>query len=428
MSTTNAICPYFYIDNNGDKHHCVHHIYRNGRFCIFHDTEVQHKGRHFYDALEALISDGNQKVLDLKGFVFPKIVYTQEVFTKEVDLRNASFHGIARFDRCEFKSKVQMVGTQFKDLAFFQGSVFHGKIQLLGTKFEGKTVFVGATFNQKAVIHGSKFLENVSFQGANYFEDCSMQLDSFSKDADFQQACFKKNADFTKTIFHRRAHFAETRFEGEIIFNEVNFGLAKELRGKGISFDGAILETSNFWGMRRLNSYSFRNSFLINCNFSGIKLDNCDFTGAVLKSPHTTDWSCDENTLRNTKYIYSDYTVTECVDGSGVPLKKYNINEDSRIPSSGEFLDINHKDFSLLDYAKEPYRWEYLLHFPQEIQTGIVNYINFFKDYSRVTEGINIDLATATCGEKMALGEIQWVKLLPASPEAGQILVEVNPT
>jgi len=29
--------------------------------------------------------------------------------------------------------------------------------------------------------------------------------------------------------------------------------------------------------------------------------------------------------------------------------------------------------------------------------------------------------------ETTALGEIQWVKLLPASPEAGQILEEANP-
>lgn len=28
----------------------------------------------------------------------------------------------------------------------------------------------------------------------------------------------------------------------------------------------------------------------------------------------------------------------------------------------------------------------------------------------------------------LALGEIEWVKLLPAPPGAGQILVEANPT
>lgn len=401
MQNSNAICPYFYIDNNGDKHHCVHTIYRSRSTCVFHDPDVASKGRHFYDALEKLFSDPNSKIIDLKGFVFPKIVYTKKIFDSDIDLRGATFSSLARFDGCEFKNKVQMVGTVFRDKAFFQGCTFHGKVQLTGVKFEGKSIFVGAAFLQKAVFHGVKYSENATFQGANFHEDCIIQLNTFYGDADFQQTRFHKKADFTKTIFRRRVHFGEARFEGEILFNEVNSGVLKELKGNGISFDGAVLETSNFFGMKQLDSYSFRKAFLINCNFSGIEFRSCDFTGAVFKSPHTSGWMPDDETLRNTKYIYSDYEASESIDENGTVSKKYSAKEEARIPTSGSFLDENNKNFSLLDYAKEPHKWEYLLSFPEEIQTGIVNYINFFKDYSRITEGIDIDLATATYGDKV---------------------------
>ena len=401
MQNNNAKCPYFYIDNNGDKHHCIHTNYRSKSTCIFHDPDVGSKGRHFYDALEILFSDPNSRIIDLKGFVFPKIVYTKKIFDNDVDLRGAIFSSSARFDGCEFKSKVQMVGTVFKDMAFFQGCDFHGKVQLTGVKFEGKTIFVGAAFQQKAVFHGVKYSELATFNGANFHEDCIFQLNTFYGDADFQNTKFQKNVDFNKTIFRKRGHFGEAHFEGEISFNEVNSGILKELKGGSISFDGAVLETYNFWGMKRLNSYSFRNTFLINCNFSGIELKNCDFTGAVFKSPHTSGWMPDDETLHNTKYIYSDYEASESIDESGAVSKKYSAKEETRIPTAGSFLDENNTNFSLLDYAKEPHKWEYLLDFPEEIQTGIINYINFFKDYSRITEGISIDLATATYGDKV---------------------------
>lgn len=148
MQNSNAKCPYFYIDNNGDKHHCVHTIYRSRSTCIFHDPDVGSKGRHFYDALEKLFADPDSKIIDLKGFVFPKIIYTKKAFDNEVDLRGATFQGLARFDGCEFKNKVQMFATVFKDMAFFQGCSFHGKVQLMNVKFEGKSIFVGAAFHQ----------------------------------------------------------------------------------------------------------------------------------------------------------------------------------------------------------------------------------------------------------------------------------------
>lgn len=401
MQNDNAKCPYFYIDNNGDKHHCVHTIYRNKSTCIFHYLDVGSKERHFNDALEKLFSDPISKTIDLKGFVFPKIIYTKKTFDNDVDLRGATFLGSAKFDGCEFKSKLQMVGTVFKDMAFFQGCTFHGKVQLTGVRFEGKSIFVGAAFQQKAVFHGVKYSELATFNGASFHEDCIFQLNTFYGDADFQNTKFQKNADFTKTIFRKRVHFGKARFEGEICFNEVNSGILKELKGTSISFDGAVLETSNFGEMKRLNSYSFRNAFLINCNFSGLDLKNCDFTGAVFKSPHTSGWTPDDDTLHNTKYIYTDYSTSESIDEDGAVAKKYSAKEESRIPTAGNFLDENNNNFSLLDYTKEPHRWEYLLSFPEEIQTGIVNYINFFKDYSRITEGINIDLATATYGDKV---------------------------
>ena len=294
-----------------------------------------------------------------------------------------------------------MFATVFKDMAFFQGCSFHGKVQLMNVKFEGKSIFVGAAFHQQAVFHSVKYSDLTTFNGAIFHKDCIFQLNTFYGDADFQHTKFQKNVDFTKTIFRERVHFGEARFEGEICFNEVNSGILKELKGTSISFDGAVLETSNFGEMKRLDSYSFRNAFLINCNFSGIELKNCDFTGAVFKSPHTSGWVPDDDTLHNTKYIYTDYATSESIDEDGSISKKYSAKEGTRIPTVGNFLDENNNNFSLIDYTKEPHRWEYLLSFPEEIQTGIVNYINFFKDYSRITEGINIDLATTTYGDKV---------------------------
>jgi uncharacterized protein YjbI with pentapeptide repeats len=125
--------------------------------------------------------------------------------------------------------------------------------------------------------------------------------------------------------------------------------------------------------MQELKNLSFKNSFLISCNFSNKNIINCNFTGAVLKANHTRGWSLDELTIQNTKFVYTNYTVIIDKTGGDDERKIYKVDKESRVPAEGIFGDASNPEFTLKTYLKEPYKWDYLLEFPPEIRTGLLN-------------------------------------------------------
>jgi len=157
----------------------------------------------------------------------------------------------------------------------------------MGCKFKNRAIFVGGSFAGKAVFHGCKFPRLAAFENRTFQDEAIFQTNTFFEDADFRNSRFNGPVDFTGTHFHKRFNFANAQFTNEIKLSDVNIALLKSLPGTGIVFDGAVLETANFWQIERLERYSFKNSFLISCSFAEKEIIDCDFTGAVFKSVHT---------------------------------------------------------------------------------------------------------------------------------------------
>lgn len=405
----NRRCEYTYIDNNGTRTRCPHDIGKHPKYCIFHDPFVTEKAARFYHALDELIyrlHNDDLTTIDLRGFKFPKLIYKGKIFKKAVDLRKAEFLDLLNFDHVQFESEVDFHKATFHGMSNFQSAIFKGKAKFIGAHFKQKVIFVGGEFQNRAIFHGCKFSENAAFVSRRFCGPTVFQYVTFYKDADFFDCKFDQSVDFGKTLFKQRSNFTNAVFNGEIKLEKANINLLKGLKGVGLNFNGAVLETANFWEHPVLEKCSFRNSFLISCNLAGKTLIDCDFTGAVLKSVFTNGWKLDEKTKEKTKYIFTDYKVVENITHDGGHDRKYVAVKESRVPVKGNFGDDNNKNFSLLDFALEPYKWEFLLDFPEEIQTGVINYINFFRDYARVATGIDIGIATNPVGKKIRLSFI----------------------
>ncbi len=118
-----------------------------------------------------------------------------------------------------------------------------------------------------------------------------------------------------------------------------------------------------------------------------------------MKSINTENLKLDDKTCELTKYIYTDYEIVEEID-NGNTYEKYIPISNSRIPLHGNFGDSENPSFTLREYLRESPKWIFLLDLPSEIRTGILNYVNFFKDFIKSTENYNVDIANMPEGEK----------------------------
>ncbi|MBI5055912.1 MAG: pentapeptide repeat-containing protein [Nitrospirae bacterium] len=402
-------CSYVFEDNNKVKSYCEHEVFNDSKYCVFHDQHIDQKSGSFDRAFEKLIKHcerENVSQFDFKGFKFPKFNFQKKTFRKNIDFRAAEFLGDLNFDHTRFLGEVNFLGAKFHGISKFQGSTFHGKARFMGVTFNKKTIFVGGEFKKDAVFHGCKFMENAAFQGRHFSYVTVFQMNTFYKDADFQNCNFQKGVDFSKTLFRQRSNFSNAIFNDEINLSGTNLKKLKGLKGDGVNFEGAVLESAEFWELPKIEECSFKNAFLISCNFSHKEFVDCDFTGAVFKEVFTKGWMPDEKTRKNTKYVFTDYEILETITAVGYYERKYQAISTSRVPLKGDFGDEENVDFTIFEFAKEPYKWEYILDLPYEIQTGIVNYINFFRDYVRSTKGIDVDIATNPVGKKIKLSFI----------------------
>jgi len=406
MSKSTKTCKYIFIDLNKDEYPCTHNTFGYSDYCIFHYQRVNEKRKRFYKEFDKLVNDIQDNpsiiVYDFKGFIFPYFEFSRKTFIKDVDFRKASFKGSAVFEGVEFKKEIIFHSTHFEHKVNFQGANFIGKSNFIGVKFYNKAIFRGGTFNNKVVFHGCHFKDLASFQDRGFNNEAIFQSNTFYEDADFRKSKFYSKVDFSLTRFKGRASFEKSNFHNEVKAENVRIASLSKLDVPGINLNGAVLESANFYEMPCLKNFSFKNGFLISCNLSDKEIINCNFSGAVLKTVHTKNWKVDNKTLENTEFIYSDYKIST-INDDGSEEKCYEPKKESRVPSKGVFGDENNKDFTLITYFKEPYKWDYLLDFPPTIRTGLINYLNFFKDYLKAVENIDLDIATHPEGEKLRI-------------------------
>ncbi len=416
---------------------CTHPVYKDG-FCIFHHPDIEGKKDLFHKALEDFIkkceSDDRIRGYDFTGFQFPEISFVNKKFIKYTDFSGSIFSGVAIFDKNTFSGDAYFNGSKFSGYTIFIGSTFSRDAIFSRSKFSGDTYFRGSkfsrdayfknikffrdsdfsenTFSEFAYFTGSKFSRKAYFRESRFLKDAVFIGSAFSGYTDFKGSIFSRdavfidnkffnNTDFIGTFFYNKTDFSGTVFRSFINFNESYIKMLKDINGQGINFERTVIEESVFWNINELEGYSFKNSFLLSISFADKELINCDFTGAVLDAVRTRGWKPDEATVSNTKYIYTDYEIEMELDENGLERKNYKAKEESRIPADGNFGEGDNIGFTIRDYLLEPYKWSYALNAPSVLRTAVINYVHFFTDFIRTTEGKDIEFNTKREGNKI---------------------------
>nr|VFK60959.1 MAG: Uncharacterized protein YjbI, contains pentapeptide repeats [Candidatus Kentron sp. TUN]VFK69863.1 MAG: Uncharacterized protein YjbI, contains pentapeptide repeats [Candidatus Kentron sp. TUN] len=260
------------------------------------------------------------------------------------------------------RHKVDLSNSHFLSEAEFSGSAFHWELILNNSCFKARTSFHNCTFIGNLVVRDCEFRHPTEFQGAQ---------------------------------FHNELDFTGTRLgciKNPIKDPGFNTGVVR--------FDQAAIEDSHFWGTEIIDGYSFKDAFLLSLNLSNKQINNCDFTGAVVSGVNTRNWSLDESTRKNTKYVYSDYEVEQVFENNGkkVPYKPI---PDSRVPADGYFGEGEHENYTIHEYLRSLCVWSLSLRVPPALRKAFLDYINFFSEYAYATDMVDVEIRTRREGNKI---------------------------
>ena len=399
-------CSYVFKDKTtGKSWPCPRHSVQGKSCCLFHLPVSQKKSQDFVDAFRQYLTDSEvlkpSEMFDCRGYIFPNIDLTRTRFFGTADFRAAVFTETAEFRSSTFHSHADFHTTEFLGSAGFFGVYFESVARFLGVRFNRRAIFSGSKFFGTTTFHGCKFLDFTAFQAAKFEKSLTFHTNEFSRDADFRSAIFYDGADFHESSFGNRLDFQGDRFHGELRLSNAHIKFLKKLDCRRASLRGAVLHTTQIWENDTLTSYDFRDAFLLSVNLSGKRILDSDFTGAIFKSVLTIGWRPDRRTLENTKFIFTDYTTTEKIGPSGKKTRIYTPVASSRVPAEGDFGSGEHADFTLYTYLHEPARLNIALSVPPVLRTAVVNYLQLFIDFLKVTQGIPVELRTRLEGSKL---------------------------
>lgn len=399
-------CDYVFTDKTtGKSSPCLHHAEPGKTSCVFHLPATQKTRDDFGAAFRQYLNDAEglkpSESFDCRGYIFPDIDLSRSRFFGTADFRGAVFTGPVEFRSSTFHSQVDFHTAQFLCSAGFFGVYFESVARFLGVRFNGRAIFSGAKFFGATTFHGCKFIDFTAFQAAKFDKPLSFHANEFLKDADFRSAIFYDGADFYESSFGSRLDFQGARFHGELRLSNAHIKFLKKLNCRHANLSGVVLHTTQIWENDTLTNYDFRDAFLLSVNLSGKIILNSDFTGAVFKSVLTIGWRPDRRTLDNTKFIFTDYTTTEQIGPSGKKTRVYSPVRSSRVPAEGDFGLGEHADFTLYTYLHEPARLNIALSVPPLLRTAVVNYLQLFSDFLKVTQGIPVELRTRLEGSKL---------------------------
>lgn len=399
-------CNFVFTDKtSGKSSPCLHESVPSKTTCIFHLPAAEKTKEEFERAFSQYLAESTElrigDIFDCKGYIFPSIDLSRIRFFGTADFRSATFTGNVEFRGATFHGQADFHTAQFLRSAGFFGVYFESVSRFLGVRFNGRTIFSGAKFIGTTTFHGCKFLDFTAFLATKFDRHLTFHANEFFKDADFRSAIFYDGADFHETHFGNRLDFQGARFHGELRLSSAHINFLKKLDCKRANLRGAVLHTTQIWENDTLTNYDFRDSFLLSVNLSGKRIQNGDFTGAVFKSVLTIGWRPDRRTLENTRHIYTDYTTEEQIGPTGKKTRTYTPVASSRVPAEGDFGVGEHADFNLYNYLHEPARLNIALNVPPVLRTAVVNYLQLFSDFLKVTQGIPVELRTRLEGSKL---------------------------
>jgi len=410
MDETGKRCTFVWTGTS--KARCTFQNYEGHEYCIFHCPKPENdssKSDHDRDLFRLAFVDLVEKnsalrpYLSFNGFVFPSINFKRLLghgFDRPIYFRKCTFQGNTNFRECRFSERVEFAQCEFLRFVRFNACEFLNRAIFKNCTFVGNAGFhyvrfSGTTFEQ------CEFVGRVSFHGSEFSHTAAFTSSRFLSDAIFRSCKFADVANFEGSSWMRRADFRNAVFTNEISLNQSHFALLKSLDGKGAVFDGAILDEAHFWNILQLTNCSFRDAFLMSVSFADRKINDCDFTGAVFKAVLTQGWKPDSKTIENTQYIYTDYEVSERNKEADQFDRVYKRVEDSRVPAEGTFGRGEHANFTIADYLKEPLKWSLALNVPANFRTAVLNYIQFFTDFMKITEGVSLEIRTRQEGSKL---------------------------
>ena len=382
------------------------------------------------------------KAADFGGTTFSgDISFIHAIFLGEVDFISATFLADADFNSVAFSINASFRDATFSGEVYFSYATFSGEVSFREATFStdayfreavfsDEAYFISATFSGYADFSYASFFAEVSFREAVFSGDASFSLASFSAEAyfsyvtysgeaDFRSSTFLGSANFISATFSADTDFSEAKFEqrtfldncsfyDELHFESAKFAFLKlppshagEDEYKPIRMDSTILEAAHLWSIDTLNHYSFKNAFILGVSLAGKSLNNCNFTGAVMKRVFTDGWNPDEETIKNTSYIYTDYRVVDKKDVGGNIKKMYVPLEESRVPADGFFGKGSNAGFTIKEYFYKPHEWNYALDLPAEMRTTILNAVQFFREYAEKAKNEHVDIETRTEGSKL---------------------------
>lgn len=412
------ICTYSlkYYD---DHFTCPHPVFKEDDFCVFHSEKIGSKASIFRDCLLDYVAnqnnDSEHSSYDFRGWIFPETDLSFIEFNKEAYFNKCLFKGRINFQGATFSERVEFGHSEFWGDAYFHESTFKGVVSFTHCRFLKQAVFSHCNLLKDSYFAYINFEENTSF-GATVFHDHVNFSDTkfhsltqsnsaefmgtsifmrceFHDETSFSYCKFRDDVNFNDTKFHERVSFKMTQFRGELEFINSRINQLKYIQANGINFEGSVLNEVIFWNIDKFIGFSFKNSFLLSASFAEKEFVNCDFTGAVFDSVRTRGWKLDETTLSKTEYIYTDYIIVKNQDASGEVIT-YEPIQESRVPANGIFGVGENLGFTLSDYLRERYKWTRAIKIPQLLRTDVLQYIQLFTDFSRITEGINVELRT----------------------------------
>lgn len=175
-----------------------------------------------------------------------------------IDFNPTSYKNVS-FERCIFKSKIQMRKAEFENFNL-QDCVIGGEFGAEKSIFKGIANFKKTKFGVRANPQKTVDLSEVIFYDNAYFDECK-----FNHFTTFHSATFKKTASFYEANFNVFPNFSPGDFQGILNFNNIRYG------------DKSIYKFSNFDTVKNNIENAYRgDDFLKNAinfrdSFRGIK-------------------------------------------------------------------------------------------------------------------------------------------------------------
>ena len=230
--------------------------------CLMHSTYQGKSPEAFQREIDRLLGldtthPTHIKIVDFTKFIFPRIEFSETVFTVPVIMTGAQFTEWTSFKEGQFKSTVRFDDVHFRKGANFRQVRFHEEANFESAHFEGVAHFGKTSFDSVAIFTSARFESDCNFAGAHFHTFL------------FNETQCEGNVRFTNAEGHKM-ECTWAAFDKHADFDGVKFefgGFSLSSFTGGCQFGDASISNASFYGCT-FGQSSFRDATLGNPNFS----------------------------------------------------------------------------------------------------------------------------------------------------------------